>query len=138
MRVILIILFSILFTLYFISCKNKTAVSGQNPGSKIEFSDTVYDYGDMIYDSDGNCVFEFRNTSDKPLIINNVRASCGCTNAEWPENPVKPGMKGLISIRYNTKITGTFRKSITVYSNADNSPAKLFIKGNVLDENFGH
>jgi hypothetical protein len=103
--------------------------------ASMKFENTVYDFGTIPYDSDGRCHFEFTNDSEQALIVNVVRTTCGCTRPEWPENPVKPGEKGRIGITYNTKIEGRFQKSITVYSNAENSPVKLFIKGNVEPKN---
>ena len=67
-------------------------------------------------------------------MVNVVRTTCGCTRPEWPEEPVAPGEKGKIGITYNTQIPGNFQKTITVYSNADDSPTKLMIKGKVEPE----
>ena len=102
--------------------------------ASIQFLDTFYNFGDIQYESNGRCYFEFTNTSKKDLIINNVKTSCGCTRPEWPEKPIKPGDKGKIGITYNTKISGNFYKNITVYSNTEDSPTKLFVKGNVAEE----
>ncbi|MFW5645252.1 MAG: DUF1573 domain-containing protein [Bacteroidota bacterium] len=101
---------------------------------KITFENTTYDFGTIPYDGYGRCYFEFVNTSDHELIVNEVKTTCGCTRPEWPEEPIKPGENGRIGISYNTKITGRFQKSIMVYSNAKNSPVKLYIKGNVKKE----
>jgi hypothetical protein len=124
---ILIILIPVLFSCIGNSAKEKDGISEVT----MSFKETVYDFGTIPFDSDGRCYFEFINNSDQPLLVNTVRTSCGCTRPEWPEEPVNPGNKGRIGITYNTKITGAFHKSITVYSNANNSPVKLFIKGNV-------
>ena len=99
--------------------------------SKIEFESTSFDFGKIAFASDGTCIFRFTNTSMKPLIVNVVRTTCGCTNPEWPKDPVEPGKMGEIKVTYNTRITGRFQKSITVFCNAVNSPVKLFIKGDV-------
>lgn len=112
--------------------KNKN--TNQQPSS-IQFENTVHDFGTIAYDSDGRCYFNFINDSDQPLIVNVVRTTCGCTRPEWPESPIQQGESGRIGITYNTKIEGRFQKSITVYSNAKNSPIKLFIKGNVEPKN---
>ena len=116
----------------FSSCKNsqKTGTE-ENPKAAISFESTVHDFGTIPFDSDGRCYFEFTNTSDVPLVVNVVRTSCGCTRPEWPEEPVSPGGKGKIGITYNTRLPGNFQKSITVYSNAEDSPVKLMIKGKV-------
>jgi len=99
--------------------------------SKIEFESTTFDFGQIPFASDGTCVFKFTNTSEENLIVNVVRTSCGCTNPEWPKDPIEPGKPGEIKVKYNTQIAGTFQKSITVFSNAVNSPVKLLIKGEV-------
>ena len=134
MRFFFIIILEVVLMTTLISCRTKSTISDQESVSKIKFTETIFDYGDIPFNSDGKCEFEFQNVSDKPLVINTVKTSCGCTNPAWPKKPIGPGKKGVISIEYNTKITGTFQKSITVYSNAENSPAMLFIKGNVHTE----
>ncbi len=115
----------------FISCSNNEKKEPATDTAYISVEEKTIDYGVIAFESDGRRYFEFKNTSDNPLIINRVGASCGCTRPEWPEEPLEPGETGRIGITYNTKITGSFRKSITVYSNAENSPLKLFIKGTV-------
>ena len=103
----------------------------EQDSASMKFSTTVFNFGIIPSGSDGSCYFEFTNDSDQPLIVNVVRTSCGCTKPEWPREPIQPGDSSRIGITYNTKIIGNFHKSITVYSNAENSPVKLFIKGEV-------
>lgn len=130
--------FFALFLLFlFISggCRNTEKDTSKKSGfSKIEFESTTYDFGTIAFKSDGSCVFSFKNTSETPLLINKVSTSCGCTNPDWPKNPIETGKSGEIKVAYNTQIPGTFHKSITVFCNAENSPVKLFIKGEVLPE----
>ena len=97
----------------------------------IYFSETIHDYGVMEYGGDGVIEFEFKNVGKQPLILTNVRASCGCTTPIWPKEPVKKGKKGSITVKYNTKIAGKFTKTIKVYSNAKSSMVTLTIKGEV-------
>ena len=97
----------------------------------IIFENLVHDYGTIVQGSDGNYEFIFTNKGKLPLILTNVRASCGCTVAKWPREPIETGQEGTISVKYNTNIAGTFNKSITVNSNAVNSPVVLRIKGSV-------
>lgn len=97
----------------------------------IVFNQTIYDYGTIAQGGDGSCEFIFTNKSSKPLTLTNVRASCGCTIADWPKEPIASGKNGSIKVKYNTNIAGSFNKSITVTSNATNSNIVLRIKGNV-------
>ena len=121
--------------LLFTGCKGaKDNSESKKANSKIEFEITSYDFGKIAFGSDGTCVFKFKNDSKNSLVINVVRTSCGCTNPEWPKDPLEYGNSGEIKITYNTKIIGSFQKSITVFSNAENSPVKLLIKGEVQSE----
>ena len=103
--------------------------SAQN--DSIVFEKLVYDYGSITQGSDGNCEFTFTNKSKMPLILSNVKSSCGCTIPEWPRQPIEPGKTGTIKVKYNTNRVGTFGKSVTVSSSAINSSVVLRIKGNV-------
>jgi len=98
---------------------------------EIFFEKTTHDYGTVKYDGDGTCEFTFKNTGKEPLILTQVKASCGCTTPTWPKEPIKTGEKGTIVVKYNTKISGAFTKSIRVYSNAKTALVTLNIKGSV-------
>jgi hypothetical protein len=98
----------------------------------IIFTKTTHDYGNLNQGDDGNCEFVFTNKGNAPLLITNVRASCGCTAPDWTREPVMPGKTGTIKAAYNTQITGAFTKTISVNSNAANSTVTLIIKGNVI------
>lgn len=98
----------------------------------ISFTETVHDYGTIDQGSDGSYEFKFVNDGKSPLILNNVRSSCGCTVPSWTKEPVQPGKEGTIKVKYNTAIAGAFNKSVTVNSNAKNSSVVLQIKGNVV------
>lgn len=101
-------------------------------GAKIEFKKEVHDYGTVKYGGDGECTFEFTNTGNEPLIISNAKGSCGCTVPAWPKEPIAPGAKGVISVKYDTKRPGAIAKSVTISSNAVNDPNKVIrIKGTV-------
>ena len=97
----------------------------------ISFDNTVLDYGTIKPGSDGNRVFVVKNTGDKPLIISNVKPSCGCTTPEWSKEPILPGKTGQIKVHYNTT-PGSFQKMIEVFTNDPvNSRSVIHIKGNV-------
>lgn len=99
----------------------------------IIFDKLEHDYGTIVQGGDGNSVFTFTNKGEKPLVLSNVRASCGCTVPQWPREPIAPGETGEIKVKYNTRIKGTFAKSITVNSNAANSVVRLRVKGQVVE-----
>jgi hypothetical protein len=114
-----------------IQAQDKPAAPAPAPQDSIVFAATTHDYGTIVQASDGSCVFAFTNKGKAPIVLNDVKASCGCTVPEWTRTPVAPGEKGSIKVTYNTNNVGAFTKSITVNSNAVNSPLVLIIKGTV-------
>lgn len=110
------------------------AINAQDKGAKIEFKDTTIDYGTVEKGANGVRVFEFTNTGDAPLIVSKVSSSCGCTIPKKPDAPILPGKKGVIEVKYDTNRVNPIRKTITVISNAVDSPTvALKIKGLVVD-----
>ena len=102
--------------------------------AKITFNEDTVDYGTIAKGSDGVRVFEFTNTGDAPLIISDVKSSCGCTVPKKPEGPVAPGASSTIEVKYDTNRVGPIRKTVTVYSNASEPMVALKIKGEVMKE----
>ncbi len=116
----------------------KPAVTQQNAAANnpnaadISFSKTTHDYGTIYVGGDGNSEFEFTNTGKEPLVLSSVRSSCGCTVPSWPREPILPGKKEVIKVKYDTGRIGPINKTITVMSNAKTSPVVLKITGNVV------
>lgn len=124
--------FSLFAFIAAISCsQSPKSATAQNEGASIEFETTSHDYGTIPQGGDGTYEFVFKNTGKVPLLLTNVRSSCGCTIPEWPKKPLNKGEEGKIKVSYNTRITGSFSKSISVYSNVGEAPIVLVIKGKV-------
>lgn len=105
-------------------------------GARIRFLETEHNYGTIQKGSDGNCEFTFVNDGNEPLILNKVKASCGCTTPSYTTKPVMPGKTGTIKVHYNTNTVSGFSKTVNVESNAvDNPRVVLKIKGTVVDGN---
>ena len=96
------------------------------------FKATTFDYGTIEQGGDGTHEFVFKNTGKSPLIISNVRSSCGCTIPKWSKAPVPRRKEGKITVKYDTNRLGKFTKIITVYSNSDNAKITLTIRGTVV------
>ena len=96
---------------------------------EITFETLVHDYGQINQGENGE--FVFKNTGKADLILTNCRSSCGCTVPSWPKDPIAPGKKASIKVKYNTQRIGQINKTITVESNAVNDRVVLKIVGNV-------
>ncbi|HEX2396314.1 MAG TPA: DUF1573 domain-containing protein [Bacteroidales bacterium] len=108
--------------------------SMSSTGAAIEFETIEHDFGTIPFKGDGTYEFVFKSKGEEPLVLKNVKSSCGCTIPEWPKEPISKGKKGTIKVVYNTRVTGSFSKSISVSSNASESPIVLVIKGRVEEE----
>ncbi len=101
-----------------------------NPNApKIKFKETVLDYGTIEKGSNGVRTFEFTNEGNEPLIVTKTKGSCGCTVPTRPTEPIAPGDKGVIKVKYDTNRPGPFTKTVTVSSNSDTPTVVLKIKG---------
>ena len=102
----------------------------QNDGAIIFISKT-HDFGTILLKNKTSCSYEFSNPGKTPLLISDVKTSCGCTVPEWPKKPILPGAKGLIKVNYDATFPGVFHKTISVFYNGPDSPIELEIKGKV-------
>ena len=104
-------------------------------GAGMLFENETIDYGTLPHNADGKREFVFVNNGNKPLIITNATGSCGCTVPSFPKEPILPGAKAVIGVKYATDRVGAFTKTVTVTSNAEGSASKvLTIKGTILGD----
>ena len=69
------------------------------------------------------------------MLISNVQSSCGCVVGSGPREPIPPGGKNVIKVKYDTKRVGSINKTVTVTTNDPLNPTiVLAIKGNVLPQ----
>lgn len=112
------------------------AISALADGNYAEatFLTKSYDFG-TIKEANGpvTCTFEFTNTGDKPLLIIDATASCGCTKPEYPSKPIKPGKKGKIKVTYSPiGRAGAFKKTVKIKTNGKERSTVLRIEGTVI------
>jgi|TARA_R110000737_G_scaffold117240_3_gene149965 hypothetical protein len=113
--------------------KSEKVVAPAKEVKPVTFTNMVIERKDIAKGTDDMFSFEFKNTGNTPVLIQNVQTSCGCTTASKPEAPIAPGKKSEISVKYDTNRVGAFEKTITVTTNVG-EPIVLTIKGNVLGE----
>lgn len=101
---------------------------------KIEFDSTIYHFGEIAIGSKVKHTFKFSNTGSAPLVITDVKPSCGCTSLkDWPKEPIQPGENGQISVEFNSDgFPGDISKSIMVHTNAVPKDVFLKLEGKVV------
>jgi len=100
----------------------------------LSFDKLEHDFGKVIEDTDNLTEFLVTNTGDKPLIISNVKASCGCTTPEKPEGPIAPGKSDKIKVKFhpNPDQLNEIQKTVTVTANTDPVISTVTIKAFVV------
>ena len=76
----------------------------------------------------------FTNKGAEPLIIKEVKASCGCLDVSFPKHPIAAGSRGEITLTFDAKMLGSFYKEVEVLTNASNASAYIAIQGTVVTE----
>jgi len=110
------------------------AQNAQKPGeaSKIKFSEVSHDFGKVEQNASLKYSFVFKNEGKGTLIIENVKASCGCTVALASAKEIPPGGEGKIDATLKTSTHGgKVNKTVTVTTN---DPAQQTIKLNLIAE----
>lgn len=106
-----------------------TLFAFSGPKALIEWDFTEHNFGDIAKGKPATVEFSFKNPGMIPLVITNVKSSCGCTVPDYPKEPIPPGGEGKIVVTYDAKTSGYFTKSITVFTNTSDGQSKLYIKG---------
>lgn len=103
--------------------------------TSLEFDRLKHDFGNVGPDSDNITSFEVKNTGNKPLIIDDVSASCGCTMPKKPEGPIAPGETDIIEVKFHPKPgqKNEIIKTVTVKANTVEKIHKLEIRAFVTD-----
>jgi len=113
----------------------EAAVTEKSVSSKfpvISFEQEEHDFGTVDEGEVVEHTFQFTNTGEAPLILVDAKASCGCTVPTWTREPVQPGAKGEVQVRFNTSgKPNSQTKTVTIKSNTEEGTKVVRIKGTV-------
>ena len=130
----LILLASFVFGVVLFS-KAQVDVSAGDPSSmaKFKWEETTHDFGKIDQGKPVSTEFTFTNSGTTPLVISNVKGSCGCTVTEYTKEAIAPGKTGNVKATFNAAAVGAFNKSIRVTANVEGGSETLMIKGEVAN-----
>lgn len=100
--------------------------------SMLTFDKMDHNFGQIAQGIPQVATFELTNNSEEALILTKVKGSCGCTATSYAKEPVAPGTTTLIEATYNAKNLGQFSKTVSVYTNLQEEPLVLTIRGKVV------
>ena len=95
--------------------------------TKLEFLESSFDFGKIDEGKKVEHIFKFKNTGENPLVLQDARASCGCTIPEYTKDTIAPGSEGQMKVIYDSaNKEGQINKTVTVTANTE--PATTDIK----------
>lgn len=103
----------------------------RNAQTIMELDKMEHDFGSIKIESQNKCTFTVTNKGDKPLIIQDVKASCGCTTPVKPEKPIPPGKSDKIEVGFKPNSTGDVEKTVTITANTDPQVTIVKVKAKV-------
>ena len=134
--VLLVLLTNFSFTMLnaqdVVAVNNKIEISEN--AELLSWDHMTFEFGDINQNVPAEATFTVTNNSDQPLLLKEVKPTCGCTIAAYNQDPILPGESTLITTTYNAKKEGTFHKSIKVLTNLSDEKISLRLKGNVVKE----
>jgi hypothetical protein len=116
--------------LFLITVFTATAQTATEAAEPLQFKEMEWDFGSVPQGKPVYHSFEIKNTGTKPVTLNNVQASCGCTTPEWSKDAIAPGATAKIKVGFNAAAEGAFEKYISIVYN-DLVQKQIKIKGNV-------
>ena len=126
----------LILSAFIFACIFANAQTANSGSTKMKFNKLEHDFGNQPQGKPVTYEFEFTNESNEPIVLENVKASCGCTTPTWTKEPVMPKKIGTIKAQYNMARDGAFRKSITV-TTKDGENVTLYISGNAVAQKQG-
>ncbi len=109
-----------------------TVMAQPKPDEVAKFNVEKHDFGKVKVGIPVNYSFEIKNISDKPLVVENSWASCGCTTPEKIDAPIMPGATAMLKVQYNAAAVGPINKDVYVQFAGASGPKTVQITGEVL------
>src|SRR5262249_27510202 len=106
----------------------------KNADSVIKVNQEAHDFGKIVQGKPVDYYFEVTNKTDKPVVVENTWASCGCTTPEKPTEPIAPGATAKVKVQYNAAVMGTFNKQVFIKIAGVENPKTVGISGTVVNQ----
>lgn len=105
----------------------RDATAGDFP--VITFDKLEHDFGTIMDGTPVETVFKYTNTGKSPLVVSNIKSTCGCTVPEdWNKEPLAPGESAQFTVKFNGKGTNQVSKTVTLTTNTANGTETVKIK----------
>lgn len=101
--------------------------------AKIALEETDFNFGEVKEGTEVKHSFKFKNTGNQPLLISDIRTTCGCTVPEWNRNPIASGAEDKINVKFDTNgKQDAQNKKITIIANTFPAETEIVLRGVVV------
>lgn len=98
----------------------------------VKMNTEKYDFGKIKQGEPVTYAFEIKNIGNKPLVVENSWASCGCTTPEKITEPIQPGASAKLKVQYNAAAVAPFTKDVNIKFAGIDEVKTVKIVGEVL------
>jgi len=137
-----ILIVGLLSAMFVVSCKEDAASKVNQENVEVaaardakatdypvmSFDETEFDFGTIAKGTQVEHTFTFTNTGKAPLVIVDAKSTCGCTVPVYSDEPVAPGEKGSLLVKYNGSGTNAVTKVVTIKANTEAGKESVRIK----------
>lgn len=109
-----------------------TSVLLAQSGPKLTWIDKKIKKPTVMENTEVSAYFKFKNEGNEPLLISDAYATCECTTAEFPKQPILPGTTDSVLVVFDGTKLGVFNKPVYVEHNGADRREVIFLKGEVL------
>ncbi len=107
-------------------------IKSDSKAELLEWDHTTVELGEIPQNIPVEATFTVTNISNQPMLLKEVKPTCGCTIAAYEQDPILPGESTKITTTYNAKKDGSFQKTIKVLTNLSEDKILLKLKGKVV------
>ena len=118
----------LVFEVELLAILNDPETNANVPTTSLKFDKLTHDFGKVKEETDNKTVFRVTNTGKFPLIIDDVKASCGCTTPSKPTKPIAPGKSDKIEVVFHPNEGQLNKQSKTVRVTANTEPKETVLK----------
>lgn len=105
-----------------------------NPVTTVALAESNFAFGTIKKGEVKSHTFEITNTGQAPLIISNVQPGCGCTVPDFTKEPILPGEKGKITLKFDSSsFDGSVSKAADVFANVENAPIRIGFTADIVN-----
>ena len=98
----------------------KASVRDNSPSKfpVMNFNKTTHDFGVIQNGTPVETVFSYTNTGEAPLVITDIKSTCGCTvPKDWSREPLNPGESSQFNVKFDGKGANKTSKTVIITAN---------------------